>query len=341
MAARTALITGITGQDGAYLARHLLDRGVTVWGAVRQSARDGAARLRALGIADDVRDVLVEMTEPGNLLRALSRIQPDEVYHLAAPSFVGASFEQPAYVLDVIATGTARLLDAVRTVAPGTRVYHASTSEMFGAAGEDGLLSEDSPFRPRSPYAVAKCAAHQLVALSRDTDGLWACSGILFNHESPLRGTQFVTRHISRRVAAIVRGEAADLRLGNLDARRDWGWAPEYVDAMHRMLQQDAPRDLVIATGQDASVREFTTAAFEAAGIGIDWRGEGASEVGSDRESGVVRVRIDAARYRPAEVHRLRGDASRARAALGWTPSKAWRDVAHAMVAADLSQAVG
>lgn len=333
---RRVLVTGLSGQDGAWLARQLLEQGDVVYGAFRRSAERSFDRLHKLGVADDVQYVLVDLCEPGNLIRALDQVQPDEIYHLAAQSFVGTSFEQPAYTMDVNATGTARLLDAVRTVCPTTRFYQASTSEMYGDAGAgDRALDESAPFAPRSPYAISKVAAHHLVGLARDAHGLHACRGILFNHESELRGPEFVTRKISRAAAAIAQGRQDVLTLGNLDARRDWGHAAEYVDAMVRMVRHDTPDDYVVATGVATSVRTFASLAFAAAGMHLDWEGEGLSEVGRDT-SGRIRVVVDPAFYRPADVGWLRGDASKAARVLGWRASIDVATLAEHMVRADL-----
>jgi GDPmannose 4,6-dehydratase len=334
------LVTGVSGQDGAWLARQLLAEGHEVWGTYRRSADRTFGRLHALGIADDVRYVLVDLCEATNLLRAVDKVQPDEVYHLAAQSFVADSFELPVYTLDVDATGTARLLEAVRTAAPGARFYQASTSELFGAAGAgDVLLDEGSPFRPRSPYAVAKLAAHELVGLYRDAHGLHACRGLLFNHESELRGPEFVTRKVTLGVADVVRGRRDALVLGNVEARRDWGYAPDFVDAMVRMLRHPTPDDYVVATGRSASVRDFVTLAFAAAGLALAWEGEGADTVARDA-AGTVRVRVDPALWRPADVGCLRGDASKARRVLGWSPTTSLEQLVERMVAHDLGGAV-
>lgn len=339
---KRALVTGISGQDGAWLSRHLLQRGYEVWGSYRRGAERTFSRLHALGIADDIRYVLLEMTEASNLLRALDAVQPDEIYHLAAQSFVGDSFQQPAYTLDVNATGTARLLDAMRMVSPQAKLYQASTSEMFGASGEgDTLLDEHAPFAPRSPYAVSKLAAHHLVGLAREADGLFTCRGVLFNHESELRGTEFVTRKITHAVAAIAQGRRDHVALGNLEARRDWGYAPDFVDAMWRMLQHPTPDDYVVATGHAASVRDFVERAFAAIDVTLAWEGTGTDEVGRDTRSGTVRVRVDPAFYRPAEVHWLRGDASKAQRLLGWRATTPLDDMVERMVRWDLAGATG
>lgn len=327
-----SLITGLSGQDGAWLAAALLARGHEVHGTYRRTAERGFARLHALGIADDVRLVLLDLVEESSLLRAVDRVRPDVVWHLGAQSFVGDSFEQPVYTLDVNATGTARLLEAVRTVRPDARWYQASTSEMFG--GTDGRpLDEEAPLRPRSPYAIAKVAAHHLVGLARDTWGLRASRGLLFNHESELRGPEFVSRHVTRGVAAIAEGRVDRLVLGNLEARRDWGYAPDYVEAVIRMTERGG--DYVVATGVARTVRELVDTAFAAVGVTLDWTGSGAEAVGRDAVGGAVRVVVDPTRFRPSEVHALVGDASRARADLGWSPSTPFETMIGRMVDAD------
>ncbi|MCB9680180.1 MAG: GDP-mannose 4,6-dehydratase [Alphaproteobacteria bacterium] len=339
---KRALITGISGQDGAWLALHLLRHGYEVHGSFRRGAERTFSRLHRLGIADDIQYVLLELCEATNLVRAVDRTAPDEVYHLAAQSFVGDSFEQPAYTLDVNATGTARLLDAVRTVRPDARWYQASTSEMFGAAGAgDTLLDEHAPMVPRSPYAIAKLAAHHMVGLHREAYGTFAARGILFNHESALRGPEFVTRKVTRAVAAIALGHQQVLTLGNLEARRDWGHAPEYVDAMHRMLQAERGDDFVVATGRAESVRTFVELAFAAIDVSLAWRGTGSDTVGVEVGTDTVRVRIDPSLYRPAEVGWLRGDASKAARLLGWRPQVGLEELVHRMVRADLDELAG
>lgn len=333
---RRVLITGASGQDGAWLARQLVEAGDTVFAAHRRTAGAPWARLEALGVADRVQTLLLDLAEPTNVLRALERAAPDEVYHLAAQSDVAVSFEQPSYTLDVNATGTARLLDALRTVCPGARLYHASTSEMFGSAGDDDrALDETSPLQPRSPYAIAKVAAHHLVGLYRDAHGLHACRGVLFNHESHLRGPDFVTRKLSLAAVRIAAGRQAEVTLGNLDARRDWGFAPEYVDAMVRMLRHPTPDDYVVATGRATTVRAFATWCFAAAGLALTWEGEGVDEVGREAATGVVRVRVDPRWHRPADVGCLRGDASKASRVLGWRAQTFAEALADRMVAAD------
>lgn len=315
---RTALITGINGQDGAYLARLLLGKGYEVVGGVRAGSQGSLWRLAELGIADQVRIVPLELLEMTNLLQALEKSQPDQVYHLAAQSFVGFSFEQPVYTAEVTALGTLRLLEAIRAVNPAIRFYQASSSEMFGNMKETPQ-NEATPFRPSSPYAFAKLFAHFATVNYREAHGLFAVSGICFNHESPLRGEEFVTRKIAVAAARIKAGLQKELVLGNLEAQRDWGYAPEYVEAMFLMLQQGEPDDYVVATGEAHSVREFAEAAF--AELGLDWRDF---------------VRHDPALMRPRDVQRLVGDATEAREKLGWVASVRFRELVRIMVEAEL-----
>lgn len=319
---RRALITGINGQDGAYLARLLLRNGYEVIGGVRAGSQGSPWRLSELGIVDQVRIVPLELLEMTNLLRILERFEPDEVYHLAAQSFVEVSFEQPVYTSEVTALGTARMLEAVRAVNPKIRFYQASSSEMFGNT-QSTPQNEATPFRPRSPYAFAKLYAHFATINYREAHGIFAVSGICFNHESPLRGEEFVTRKIAVAVARIKAGLQKGLILGNLDARRDWGYAPEYVEAMYRMLQQEEPDDYVVATGESHSVGEFAEAAFDE--IGLSWQDY---------------VRTDAALLRPTDVYQLVGDATKAREKLGWAPQIRFKDLVRTMVGAEISRLV-
>jgi GDPmannose 4,6-dehydratase len=317
---RTALITGITGQDGAYLAELLLHKGYRVVGAFRRASTVNSARLEALGIEDQVELVPFDLTDHGNMRRVIEKVSPQEVYNLAAQSFVGVSFEQPVTTGEITGVGAVRLLEAIREVDPGIRFYQASTSEMFGAAPSP--QNEQTPFHPRSPYAVSKLYAHWSTVNYREAYGMHASSGILFNHEGPLRGVEFVTRKITLGAARIKYGLQEKLRLGNLDARRDWGYAKEYVEAMWLMLRQKAPDDYVIATGETHSVGEFVEAAFSAAGL--DW------------ERFVV---VDPAFVRPAEVDFLQGDPAKARRHLGWTPKTSFEDLVLLMVDADMRRA--
>ncbi len=330
---KTALITGITGQDGAVLAQFLLDKGYAVHGLRLYSATSDTQRLDSLRQSPHFHLHYGDLTDGGNLQRLIAQIQPDEVYNLAAQSHVKVSFAVPEATAQINALGTLRLLEAVRD--RDIRFYQASSSEMFGSA--PAPQNEDTPFAPCSPYASSKLYAYWLVRNYRDAYGLHASNGILFNHESPLRGEEFVTRKISLTVAAIVTGQAACLMVGNLDARRDWGHARDYVEGMWLMLQQDVPGDYVLATGRAYSVREFITAAFGCAGVNIVWRGEGLDEKAFDVASGKMLVAVDPQFFRPNEVHELVGDAAKAREALGWQPRTTFRGLIEEMVAADLA----
>lgn len=314
---KRALITGITGQDGAYLARFLLEQGYEVHGMVRRSSAENNDRI------DDIQDQVhlhqADLLDQLSIVRLVDDVRPHEIYNLAAQSFVPTSWNQPLLTGEFTALGVTRMLEAIRLVDRSIRFYQASSSEMFGRVQEEPQ-NESTPFWPRSPYGVAKVYGHWITVNYRESYGMFACSGILFNHESPLRGKEFVTRKISHGVARIKLGLANELRLGNLDARRDWGFAGDYVRAMWLMLQQDKPDDFVIATGQQHSVRDFVEQAF--AHVGLDWQ---------------KYVVIDPALLRPAEVNRLRGDASKARQILGWEPSVTFRELVAMMVDADLA----
>ena len=317
---KTALITGITGQDGAYLARLLLAKEYRVVGLTPRRGSDTMWRLRELGVLDRIEIAYGDVTDMGSVLGILARYEPDEVYNLAAQSFVGASWDQPVHTADVNAIGTVNMLEGLRQRRSSARFYQASTSEMFGKA-QAQLQSEATPFYPRSPYGVAKLYAHWITVNYRESFGMHASSGILFNHESPLRGIEFVTRKVSDGVAKIKLGLADRLVLGNLDAERDWGFAADYVDAMWRMLQQPTPADYVIATGVTTTIREMVRLAFSHAGL--DWERH---------------VATDPALLRPAEVDMLRGDASKARAALGWRASTSLAQLMGMMVDADIAR---
>ncbi len=329
-----ALVTGVTGQDGAYLCRHLLDRGYEVYGTYRRSASRNLWRLEELGAADDVQLVSLELLELTNILRTLEMVRPDEVYNLAAQSFVGLSFEQPIYTADVNGTSTLRILESIRTVLPACRFYQASTSEMFGKVQETPQR-ETTPFHPRSPYGVAKVSAHWMTVNYREAHGLFACSGILFNHESPLRGTEFVTRKVTSTLARMHASGAGLLELGNIDAMRDWGFAGDYVEAMHAMLRHDTADDFVIATGEAHSVGEVVVRAAVCLGWDPVWEGEGVKRRCLDRRTGRLLAQVNPAYYRPAEVDFILGDASKARRALGWAPRVSFEELVERMVRAD------
>jgi GDPmannose 4,6-dehydratase len=331
---RRALVTGVTGQDGAYLSQFLLKKGYEVHGAIRRSSSRNLGRLEELGIVNDVRLVDFDLMEFGNVLRVLTKVGPDEVYNLAAQSFVGVSFEQPLYTSEVDALGTTRMLEAIRIVNPTARFYQASTSEMFGKV-QATPQNERTPFYPRSPYGVAKLYAHWMVVNYRESHGLHATSGILFNHESPLRGREFVTRKITHSLASIKHGKLDVLRLGNMDARRDWGFAGEYVEGMWQMVRAESPSDYVLATGRTETVRRFVEIAADQLGFQIEWQGSGVEERAIDRRSGRVVVAVSPEFFRPAEVDVLIGDASRARAELGWEAKTNFDSLVRMMVDAD------
>jgi GDPmannose 4,6-dehydratase len=336
---KTALITGITGQDGSYLAELLLDKGYAVHGVIRRSSSFNTGRIDHLFNNDTIHDRSLflhygDLTDSSNLNRLLEKIQPDEVYNLAAQSHVKVSFEVPEYTAEVDAIGTLRFLDAIKETGLKTRFYQASTSELYGKVREIPQ-SETTPFYPRSPYAVAKIYGYWIVVNYREAYGIFACNGILFNHESPRRGETFVTRKITRAAARIAAGLQETLTLGNMDAKRDWGYAPEYADAMWRILQHSAPDDYVVATGETHTVRSFVETVFDELGVRIAWEGAGVDEVGKDAATGVVRVRIDPAYFRPTEVDLLIGDPTKAKEKLGWEPTVKFEELARLMARAD------
>ena len=335
---KTAFVTGVTGQDGAYLAKLLIEHGYQVFGAHRRSASLNLWRLRTLGILEHPNLTLVpfDLMDASGAIRLLKACQPDEVYNLAAQSFVGVSFDQPELTTQASGLGCLHLLEAIRIVNPEIRFYQASTSEMFGLV-QAVPQSETTPFYPRSPYGVAKLYAHWMTVNYRESYGLFATSGILFNHESPLRGREFVTRKISRAAAQIAMGRQQVLELGNLDAKRDWGFAGDYVDGMYRMLQADQPDTFVLATHVTHTVRQFATWAFKAAGIDLVFEGVGVDEVGRDRSSGEVRVRVNPEFFRPAEVDLLMGDYAKAKQALDWSPTMDVETLCQLMVESDLA----
>ena len=331
----TALITGIRGQDGAYLAKLLLEKGYKVYGADRRSGDSSNWRLKELGIEKDVEILYMDLLELTNIMRVIEKVEPDEVYNLAAQSFVGVSFEQPVLTSEVDAIGVLRLLEAIRILKPDTKFYQASTSEMFGKVQEIPQ-TEKTPFYPRSPYGVAKLFGHWITVNYRESFNIFACSGILFNHESPLRGLEFVTRKITYSLARIRYGLQEKLVLGNLDAKRDWGYAPEYVEGMWLMLQQEEPDDYVLATGETHTVKEFVEKASELAGFNIVWEGKGVNTKGIDKKTGKVIVEVSPQFYRPAEVDLLIGNPEKAKRKLGWTPKTKFHDLVTIMMEADL-----
>ncbi|MEK9672776.1 MAG: GDP-mannose 4,6-dehydratase [Rhodospirillaceae bacterium] len=340
MADKTALITGITGQDGALLAELLLAKGYTVHGVKRRSSSFNTARVDHL--YEDPHETGVsffmhygDMTDATNLIRLIQEVRPTEIYNLAAQSHVQVSFETPEYTANADALGTLRLLEAIRILGmeKTARFYQASTSELYGNA--PAPQNEESPFQPRSPYAAAKLYAYWITRNYREAYGMYAANGILFNHEGPTRGETFVTRKITRAAAAIAAGVQDKLYLGNLDAKRDWGHARDYVEGMWRILQQDAPDDFVLATGETHSVREFVELAFAHAGMTIRWQGEGRGEKGVSAADSRVLIEVDPRYFRPTEVDLLLGDPSKARDVLGWTHSTPFRDLVAEMVDAD------
>lgn len=334
---KAALITGITGQDGAYLAELLLQKGYRVVGAYRRTSSTNFWRIEELGITEHPQLELAEfdLSDMGAAIRLLDNFGIEEIYNLAAQSFVGVSFDQPVTTTQITGVGALNLLEAIRTVNSRIRYYQASTSEMFGKA-QAVPQREDTPFHPRSPYGVAKLYAHWITVNYRESYGLFGASGILFNHESPLRGREFVTRKITDAVAKIRLGKLDVLELGNLDARRDWGFAQEYVEGMWRMLQADVPDTYVLATQRTETVRDFATLAFSAIDIELAWQGTGLEERGIDARTGKTLVRVNPRYYRPAEVDLLIGDASKAREKLGWIAQTSLESVCQMMVEADL-----
>jgi len=342
MPEKTALVTGVTGQDGAYLTRLLLEKGYRVHGVKRRSSSFNTGRIEDLYEDPHEADARLllhygDLTDATNLIRLIQEVRPDEIYNLAAQSHVQVSFETPEYTANCDAMGVLRLLEAIRILGmeKSTRFYQASTSELYGIEGE-APQTESSPFRPRSPYGVAKLFAYWMVVNYREAYGMHASNGILFNHESPLRGETFVTRKISRAAAAISLGRQEMLYIGNLNARRDWGHAREYAEGMWLMLQQDEPDDYVLATGETTSVRTFVEWAFEEVGIRIEWSGEGAGERGCDAATGRQLVAVDPRYFRPNEIECLVGDAGKARARLGWQHRTSARELVREMVGEDL-----
>ncbi|RLE25685.1 MAG: GDP-mannose 4,6-dehydratase [Acidobacteria bacterium] len=336
---KRALITGITGQDGSYLAELLLGKGYEVHGIVRRSSTFNRQRIDHLRSDAHYRERFRlhygDLGDAESLSAVLAETKPEEVYNLAAQSHVGISFSQPTYTGDVVGLGAVRLLEAVRRIVPEAKYYQASSSELFGKV-EETPQNEATPFHPRSPYAVAKLYAFWATVNYREAYGIFAANGILFNHESPRRGENFVTRKISIAVAEITAGRREMVALGNLEAQRDWGYAGDFVRAMWLMMQQDRPEDFVIGTGETHSVREFAEFAFKEAGVELVWEGEAEAEVGKDAATGAIRVKVDPEYYRPSEVDLLLCDPSRARDELGWTPEVHFEQLVRMMVKADL-----
>ncbi len=335
MSQKRALITGIFGQDGAYLAQLLLERGYEVIGTHRRTATTNSWRLKELGLEDKIKFFELELLEHSNIIGTLRDVAPNEIYNLAAQSFVGSSFSQPVFTGDANALGVTRILEAIRIIDPDIRFYQASTSEMFGKVQETPQ-NEDTPFYPRSPYGVAKLYGHWITKNYREAYGLHAASGILFNHESPFRGPEFVTRKITMGLARLQQGDGEPVELGNLSASRDWGHARDYVRAMHLMLTSDEADDYVIATGQTHSVEEFANIAAECAGFNLEWNGEDEARQATDRKSGRLIIRVNPEFYRPAEVDFLLGDSSKAKTKLGWQPKISFEELVSEMVAFDV-----
>ncbi len=336
-----ALITGITGQDGYFLSQLLLSKGYEVYGVVRRNSSRSRGNLSLLpeGLRDQIRLLEGDVTDTNFMNKALSDVKPDELYHLAAQSFVAYSFANPSFTYDVNIGGTLNAVNAVRDYSPRTRLYFAATSELFGKP-DHVPQNEQTPFRPRSPYAVSKLAGYWTVKVYRDAYGLFACNGILFNHESEVRGPEFVTRKISLGVARIARGSREPIVLGNLSAVKDWGYAKDYVEGMWMMLQQGKPDDYVLGTGEAHTVREFATEAFKVAGISVRWEGEGLDEVGLS-EDGRVLVRVSKEFFRPLEADNFLADYSKAKEKLGWQPKTSFKELVKIMVESDLRAATG
>jgi GDPmannose 4,6-dehydratase len=337
---KTALITGITGQDGSYLTEFLLQKGYEVHGVIRRSSTFNTSRIDHIFKDMHEKDVKLflhygDMSDASNISRLIEKIQPDEIYHLAAQSHVRVSFDIPEYTGDVTGLGTLRILDAIRESGVKTKFYQASSSEMFGLV-QHVPQTEETPFYPRSPYGVAKVYGYWITKNYRESYNLFACNGILFNHESPRRGETFVTRKISRGLARIKLGLEETLYMGNLDAKRDWGYAKDYVEGMWMMLQQDKPDDYVLATNETHTVREFIEVASNRLGFELEWQGEGVNEIGVDKNSGKTIIKIDPVYFRPAEVDLLIGDPAKAKKIMGWEPKVKFKELVEIMVDADL-----
>ena len=340
---KVALITGITGQDGSYLAELLLEKGYEVHGIIRRASTFNTKRIDHLYQDPHEEDVKLflhygDITDSSNLNRLIEKIQPTEIYNLAAQSHVGVSFDSPEYTAEATGVSTLRILDAIRESGVKTKFYQASTSELFGGLPETAPQSEKTPFYPKSPYGVAKLYSYWITVNYRESYDIFACNGILFNHESPRRGETFVTRKITRAAAAIHLGMQDKLYLGNLDAKRDWGHAKDYVEGMWRILQQDKPQDYVLSMNETHTVREFVELAFAELGYDIEWQGTGVDEKGIDKNTGKVLVEVDPKYFRPAEVELLWGDSTKARTELGWEPKYSFMDLVKEMVQSDLEE---
>ncbi|MEC7735685.1 MAG: GDP-mannose 4,6-dehydratase [Pseudomonadota bacterium] len=334
---KRALITGITGQDGTYLSSLLLDKGYEVYGSVRRTSSINTGRLSELGVLENINLASMDLSEITNIQRVIEQIEPNEIYNLAAQSFVQTSFEQPIYTSEIDAIGVSRILEVIRMMGGKAKFYQASTSEMFGKV-QESPQNEGTPFYPRSPYGVSKLYGHWMTVNYREAWGMHACSGILFNHESPLRGIEFVTRKISLGVAEIAKGKKKDISLGNLNAERDWGFAGDYVHAMWLMLQQEVPKDYIIATGKTHSVRSFVEKAFEVIDVKIDWVKEKEDEIGKCKKTGRNLIKINKEFNRPSETDHLLGDASLAKDELGWEPNIDFDNLVEMMVKKDITR---
>ena len=340
---KVALITGITGQDGSYLAELLLEKGYEVHGIIRRASTFNTKRIDHLYQDPHEENVRLflhygDITDSSNLNRLIEKIQPTEIYNLAAQSHVGVSFDSPEYTAEATGVSTLRILDAIRESGVKTKFYQASTSELFGGLPDTAPQSEKTPFYPKSPYGVAKLYSYWITVNYRESYDIFACNGILFNHESPRRGETFVTRKITRAAAAIHLGMQDKLYLGNLDAKRDWGHAKDYVEGMWRILQQDKPQDYVLSMNETHTVREFVELAFAELGYELEWQGTGVDEKGIDKKSGRVLVEVDPRYFRPAEVELLWGDSTKARTELGWEPKYSFMDLVKEMVQSDLEE---
>ena len=340
---KVALITGITGQDGSYLAELLLEKGYEVHGIIRRASTFNTKRIDHLYQDPHEENVRLflhygDITDSSNLNRLIEKIRPNEIYNLAAQSHVGVSFDSPEYTAEATGVSTLRILDAIRESGVKTKFYQASTSELFGGLPDTAPHSEKTPFYPKSPYGVAKLYSYWITVNYRESYDIFACNGILFNHESPRRGETFVTRKITRAAAAIHLGMQDKLYLGNLDAKRDWGHAKDYVEGMWRILQQDKPQDYVLAMNETHTVREFVELAFAELGYEIEWQGSGVDEKGIDKNTGRVLVEVDPRYFRPAEVELLWGDSTKARTELGWEPKYSFMDLVKEMVQSDLEE---
>ena len=332
---KKAFITGVTGQDGAWLAKYLLELGYKVYGGVRRTSRRYLTSMEFLGVADQVELVEFDLLEQSNVFDTIKRLQVDEFYNLAAQSFVGTSFLQPISTGQIDGIGVVYILDAIKTVSPQTKFYQASTSEMFGKVQEIPQR-ESTPFYPRSPYGCAKLYAHWMAINYRESYNIFAACGILFNHESELRGPEFLTRKVTMNVAKMALGKTELLEVGNLDAQRDWGYAKEYVIGMHAMLQAEKADSFVLATGRTITIRDFISTAFGVIDIQIDWQNSGENEIGINQKSGQIIVKVNPKFYRPAEVDLLVGDATKAREILNWEPKVSIEELAKIMVKHDI-----